>query len=194
MCPSHCNMSVSAYGMSLFRELGRVGRLTEQMKMWGSLAELSQAKTQGYGKRVNMAVLLPHTSMRGASKAPRQHQGHPHCALHGVPLTLSSDAGTPWNLACTRHIPPATLQPCQRAKAAPGEGEKQEAGRKANTLQRAAASQWLLQGQLAALSLRLDLITPAPVPVSCRLSASHCLRCAGQDHCHTLSWSLREYV
>lgn len=61
MFPSHCNMSVSAYGMSLFRELGRVGRMTEQMKMWGSLAERSQAKTQGYGKRVNMAVLLPHT-------------------------------------------------------------------------------------------------------------------------------------
>lgn len=132
MCPSCCNMSVSAYGMSLLRELGWVGRLTVQMKIWGFLFELSQAKTQGYGKGENMAMLLPH-SIRGASKASHQHQGHPRCAQHGVALTQHSDAGTPWNLPCTHHIPPVTLQPCQRAEAVPGEGEKQETGRKANT-------------------------------------------------------------
>lgn len=112
-------------------------------------------------------MLLPH--LCPCEELPRHllTQGIPG-ALHGVPLAFSSDTGTPGSLACTRHILPVTLQPCQRAEEAPGEGEKQETGRKVNTLQPAAASQWLLQGQLAALSLRLDLITPAPAPVSCR--------------------------
>ena len=134
-------------------------------------------------------------SIRGATEAPQQHPGPP---------TLYTAWGAPdskqrcWHslVPCLHHVhaaPATSLQPCQGAEAAPGEG-KQETGRKANTPQRAAASQWLLQGQSAVLSLGLDLITPAPAPVSCRLSASHCLRCAGQDHCHTLSRSLREYI
>lgn len=143
---------------------------------------------------MNIAMLLPHICP--SEELPR------HLLTPGTPVLctawaapeISSDAGIPGNLACASHIPPVTLQPCQHAEEAPGEGEKQETGRKVNTLQRTAVSQWLLQGQLAALSLRLDLITPAPAPVSCRLSASHCLRCAGQDHCHTLSRSLREYM
>lgn len=159
------------------------------MKIWGSLAELSQ-DTELWERCEHGHAAAPHMSMRGASAAPHQHQGHPGSALQGVPLTLSSDAGTPWNLACTRHT--SRLSPSSPASGL-RQLQEQETGRKANTAG-AAGSQWLLQGQLAALSLRLDLITPAPAPVSSRLSASHCLRCAGQDHCYTLSQSLREYM
>lgn len=126
--------------------------------------------------------------------------GHPCCTLHGVPLALGSDAGAAWYLArttCVLHPQHPACRPSAVPACWGSSGQKGEAGdrRKGkHPPQRAAASQRLLQDQSAALSLGLDLITPAPASVSCRLSASHCFRCAGQDHCHTLSWSLREYT
>lgn len=104
----------------------------------------------------------PHMSMWGASKAP-PHTRNTGCTAWGAP-DIKQWCWHSWE-PCLHPPHPACHPPaCQHAEEAPGEGEKQETGRKANTLQWAAASQWLLQGQLAALSLRLDLITSAPVP------------------------------
>lgn len=80
---------------------------------------------------------------------PRSYRGTPAApgATHAVRLVgcrwhqaaVPALPGTsPAPCGCCTHIPPVTLQPCQRAEAAPGKGEEEETGRKANTPQRAA--------------------------------------------------------
>lgn len=141
MCPSHCNTSVSVYGISLLRELSWAGSPTEWVKRWGTRPELWEVRGHDHAAPAGYPPLVaPYTSVQGDTEAPQQHWGHQCCPLHRVPLTLSSDAGAPWYLAYTRHTLPVTLQPCQHAEAAWGEGEKQETGRKASAAQPAAAS------------------------------------------------------
>ncbi|KAK4826015.1 hypothetical protein QYF61_003788, partial [Mycteria americana] len=59
--------------------------------------------------------LLPHVCpFEELRKHPSSTQGHPRCMLHGVPLTLGSNAGTHWYLArttSTLHPPHPTRHP-----------------------------------------------------------------------------------
>ena len=123
---------------------------------------------------------------------PWEARGHGHAARWGPTMPLTP-AYSPVCVCSGRHAGTPQGRPgCVLRGLPQREEEKWEASRKANAPQWAAASPRLLQGWPAALSVGLDLITPAPAPVPCRLSAGRCLGCAGQDHCHTLSRSLRE--
>lgn len=97
-------------------------------------------------------------------------------------VVLSSKAGTPWYLASTTsHLSPFSHPSMLRQFQVKGGGRGQKSKHTA-----------------ASSCLSSVTVGPSQQPylwdLICRLPASHCLRCAGWDHCHTLPQALREHT
>lgn len=96
-------------------------------------------------------------------------------------LVPSSKAGTPWYLASTTsHLSPFSHASMLRQLQVKGRGRRQKSKR--------CSKQLPLCGYCGASQ------PPYLWDLICRLPASHCLRCAGQDHWHTLPLALREHT
>lgn len=187
LCPPCCSKSVL---WNKHRELGWVMRPTKRVKRRESLPDPIQEKSHSYGRHVYMSMLLhqvtpgypllivPRVSIQGVAKTRSPWAKQP---VHWMGCSGGQQQSWPSLIPCLNHIPPVSLQPSQYAEAAPGERKRQEAEKQTHCSKKPP-----LSGYCGASQPLWNLI--------CRLPASYCLRCAGQDHCHTLSWALREHT
>lgn len=113
MCPSHCNTSVSVYGISVLREPGWVGRLSERrdgclLLDWAERRCTAKGNVWTWPRcpfrshQASHPLLIAHIPpSQELPRHPGSPRGHPRRTPRGVPLAPSGGAGAPWYLACT---------------------------------------------------------------------------------------------